>query len=181
MRSCFSSVLRETCNTVEYSNCSTLFSCCQKKAVGRRGKLGRVFGLGTSQFTKKEWQKPQRERFAQGHSSQCPGFGASAHHSGQKLSLFRGIYQQGTGLQPLIVRQKGNVYPATICWKHLVPGSYLRMSPKQMDRGDKFLSQELIFRTDDPSSQHRLRMRIGAALQQKHMVPSSVVSPSWEP
>ena len=76
MRSCFSSVLRETCNTVEYSNCSPLFSCCQKKAVGRRCKLGRVFGLGASQFTKKEWQKPQRERFAQGHSLQCPGFGA---------------------------------------------------------------------------------------------------------
>src|SRR5260221_529277 len=65
--------------------------------------------------------------------------------------------------------------------KQLSISSCLNLFTKQMDRGDKFLSQELIFRTDDPSSQHRLRMRIGAALQQKHMVPSSVVSPSWEP
>ncbi len=39
--------------------------------------------------------------------------------------------------------------------KQLSISSCLKLFTEQMERGDKIFSQELIFRTDDPSSQHR--------------------------
>ena len=38
--------------------------------------------------------------------------------------------------------------------KQLSISSCLKLFTEQMERGDKIFSQELIFRTDDPSSQH---------------------------
>ncbi len=64
MRSCFSSVLRETYDTVEYSNCSPLFSCCDT-LPGRKSRsfcLSRVVGT----LSNAAWPRLGAHRSGQG-------------------------------------------------------------------------------------------------------------------